>query len=44
MNYSHCNMIKFIGFKPIYHTINPSDVLSSMIFSDLISMFLLIYC
>ena len=42
--YSHYSIIKFVGFDPIYYTINFDDVSSSMVFSDLVFVFLLIYC
>ena len=42
--YSHYRIIKFVGFDPIYYTINFDDVSSSMVFSDLVFVFLLIYC
>ena len=41
---SHYSITKFVGFEPIYYAINLSVVSSSMIFIDLVFMFLLMYC
>ena len=44
MYYSHYRIIKFVNFKPIYCTINLGVVSSSMVFSDLVSVFISMYC
>ena len=43
LNYGY-TIIKFISFEPLYYDINMDIVLSFMIFNDLISLFLSIYC
>ena len=41
--YSHYGIIKFVRFEPFCYAIN-TGVSSSMIFSDLVSVFLSMYC
>ena len=40
---NHYSIIKFVGFEPIYYTINLSVVSSSMFFNEFLSMFTLMY-
>ena len=42
--YSHYNIIKFVGFEPIYYTIYLDVVSSFMLFSDLVIVILYMYC
>ena len=41
--FNNYSIIKFIGFESIYYAINLSAVLSSIVFSNLTYVFLLMY-